>query len=103
MAQGLEFLHSINIIHRDIKPQNILITEENGANVAKITDFGVASVYDENDIVATTEGTFHFMPPEACDPNVFRISGKAADVWALGVTLFCLCYNRVPYMAETDY
>jgi len=43
------------------------------------------------------------MPPEACDVEVEHISGKAADLWALGVTLYAMMFNCVPFMAETEY
>ena len=43
------------------------------------------------------------MPPEACDPDIDEYSGKAADVWALGVTLYTLLYNKCPFWGSTDY
>jgi len=58
---------------------------------------------DSSDAVRQTEGTYHFMAPEACDPDIDEYSGKAADVWALGVTLFSLLYSKCPYWGETDY
>ena len=68
-AAGLDFMHNTGVLHRDVKPQNILISE---SGEAKIVDFGVSKVLDdpENDAVKTTEGTYHFMAPEACDPDI---------------------------------
>ena len=43
------------------------------------------------------------MPPEACDPDIEEYSGKAADVWALGVTAFALLFNKCPFWGQTDY
>ena len=102
VAEGLQYMHGLGILHRDIKPQNILI-DSNG--VAKIVDFGVSKVLDdpENDTVKATEGTYHFMPPEECDPEIDEYSGKAVDVWALGVTLYALLYNKVPFLGDTEY
>ena len=73
---------------------------------AKLIDFGVSQVSDDqppSDIVKATEGTYHFMAPEACDPDVDQHSGRAADVWALGITIFCLIYAKCPFMGATEY
>ena len=103
VAQGLHYCHEKGVLHRDIKPQNIIFGDENHA---KLIDFGVSKVLEDSaqpDTVKQTEGTYHFMPPEACDPDIDEYSGKAADVWALGVTLFALLYNKCPFWGQTDY
>ena len=46
-------------------------------------------------------GTYHFFPPEACDADVNDYSGKAADIWALGVTVFCMIFNQLPYWNDS--
>eukprot|EP00347_Sterkiella_histriomuscorum_P014297 403361412 len=100
--RGLHFMHSNNIVHRDIKPQNILITDN---FKAKLGDFGVSQLYEreEDDKISKTEGTYHFMAPECCDPDVESFSGKAADIWALGVTLYCMVFNELPFWDETEF
>jgi calcium/calmodulin-dependent protein kinase kinase 2 len=72
---------------------------------AKLGDFGVSQLFcqGEEDTITKTEGTYHFMAPECCDPDVSTFGGKAVDMWALGVTLYCLIYNQLPYWDETDY
>lgn len=90
-------------MHRDIKPQNILISK---TNQAKIVDFGVSHVLEDpegSDQVKATEGTFHFMSPEECDPDNVSFGAKAIDVWALGVTMFCMLFNKTPFWGETEF
>lgn len=100
---GLEYcnvyiVHSFNIVHRDIKPQNILL---DSSEIAKIGDFGQAQIFEESDILNATMGTYHFFPPECCIPESTGFSGKAADIWAIGLTLYALIYKRLPFSADT--
>lgn len=103
---GLDYLHHQGIIHRDIKPSNLLVGKN---NEVKISDFGVsfASNLDgehQDDVeLARTAGTPAFLAPELC-----AISGKAKvtykiDIWALGVTLYCLLFGQLPFSAESEF
>ncbi|KAK9376102.1 kinase-like domain-containing protein [Lipomyces chichibuensis] len=105
---GLEYLHYKGIIHRDIKPANLLMTRE---GVVKISDFGVSFISglsgeDDELELAKTAGTPAFFAPELCynDPDLPRpqITNKI-DIWALGVTLFCLLYGRCPFTADNEF
>jgi serine/threonine protein kinase len=90
-------------MHRDIKPQNVLISAQ---GQAKLLDFGVSHVLEnpkDSDSVKATEGTFHFMSPEQCDPDRESFGAKAIDVWAVGVTFYCLLFNRTPFSGKTEY
>ncbi|KAK9459189.1 kinase-like domain-containing protein [Lipomyces oligophaga] len=105
---GLEYLHHKRIIHRDIKPANLLMTKE---GAIKISDFGVSYISglageDDELELAKTAGTPAFFAPELCynDPEQPRpqITNKI-DIWALGVTLFCLIYGRCPFTADNEF
>ena len=97
--KGLNYLHENGIIHCDLKPQNILLDEEMNT---KISDFGVSNVVESNDIMVQTVGTYHFLSPESLvsKKNKKRIegySGKAADIWALGITFYAMMFLKLPF------
>lgn len=95
---GLEYLHYHNIIHRDLKPQNIMLTDR---WQVKIADFGQSTIFEGNDRQSKTIGTFHFFPPECCGSGPRGFSGKAADIWALGIILYGLVYKKLPFQADS--
>jgi serine/threonine protein kinase len=119
---GLEYLHYQNVIHRDIKPANLLVTKEHRI---KISDFGVSYLgrqktdegfgdQSENEMqeedeaieLAKTVGTPAFYAPELCRTDFSaetpHIDG-GIDVWALGITLYCLVYGRVPFHENNPF
>lgn len=71
-------------------------------NRAKIADFGVSAVTNEEDKVQGNEGTYYFMPPEALskETNKLGYNGKKADIWSLGVTFFCFTFLELPFKGE---
>lgn len=97
IVSGLMYLHSHNIVHMDIKPQNLLVSR-NGT--VKIADFSVSQVFeDDNDELRRSPGTPVITAPECCLGLTYR--GKAADTWAVGVTLYCMIMGKFPFIGET--
>ncbi|KAE8448892.1 hypothetical protein EG329_008688 [Mollisiaceae sp. DMI_Dod_QoI] len=120
---GLEYLHYEGIVHRDIKPANLLWTKDHRV---KISDFGVsyfgrpiregeteeniseadATDFDDDLELAKTVGTPAFFAPELCYTDLDKEQPKITeqiDVWSLGITLYCLIFARIPFLADDEY
>jgi [calcium/calmodulin-dependent protein kinase] kinase len=99
---GIEYLHAQGIAHRDIKPDNCLLT---GDDVLKVVDFGVSEMFAKNSDMYTAKsaGSPAFLPPELCVVKHGDVSGKAADIWSMGVTLYCLRYGRIPFEKQSIF
>lgn len=97
LAAGLNYLHRHNVVHRDIKPDNILL----GANGnIYLSDFGVSEILDEDtDFIVGSQGTPAFMSPELCRGEG-SVHGKAVDMWALGVTLYTFVVGKLPFYGK---
>ncbi|KAL8204718.1 hypothetical protein R6Q57_010341 [Mikania cordata] len=97
IVSGLIYLHAHNIVHGDIKPDNLLIT---ATGTVKIADFSVSQVFeDENDMLRRSPGTPVFTAPECCLGKSYH--GKTADIWAVGVTLYCMIFGQYPFLGDT--
>ncbi|KAA8594170.1 hypothetical protein FQN60_005004 [Etheostoma spectabile] len=95
---GIEYLHYHKIIHRDIKPSNLLLGDDGHV---KIADFGVSNEFEGTDaMLSGTAGTPAFMAPEMMTEYEQSFSGKALDVWAMGVTLYCFIFGKCPFYDE---
>ncbi|XP_038563417.1 calcium/calmodulin-dependent protein kinase kinase 1 isoform X3 [Micropterus salmoides] len=95
---GIEYLHYQKIVHRDIKPSNLLLGDDGRV---KIADFGVSNQFEGNDaLLSSTAGTPAFMAPETLSDTRKSFSGKALDVWAMGVTLYCFVFGKCPFIDE---
>ncbi|XP_034460129.1 calcium/calmodulin-dependent protein kinase kinase 1b [Hippoglossus hippoglossus] len=95
---GIEYLHYHKIIHRDIKPSNLLLGDDGHI---KIADFGVSNEFEGADaLLSSTAGTPAFMAPEMMTEHEQAFSGKALDVWAMGVTLYCFVIGKCPFYDE---
>lgn len=97
IASALEMAHRNNIIHRDIKPHNIIITED---GVAKVTDFGIAKAVSNSTITAfgTTIGSVHYFSPEHARGG---FTDAKSDLYSLGVVMYEMVTGRVPFDADT--
>lgn len=95
VARGIEAAHNNNIVHRDIKPQNIMISNE---GKVKVTDFGIARAATSNTIHSDVMGSVHYTSPEQAR-NGF-VDGKS-DIYSLGIVMYEMVTGRVPFDGDT--
>ena len=97
IAAALETAHKNNIIHRDIKPHNIIITED---GIAKVTDFGIAKAVSNSTITAfgSTIGSVHYFSPEHAKGG---FTDSKSDLYSLGVVMYEMLTGKVPFDADT--
>ena len=95
VSMGIDAAHRNHIIHRDIKPQNIIISKE---GKVKVTDFGIAKAATSDTITTNVMGSVHYTSPEQARGG---FSDEKSDVYSLGVTLFEMLTGEVPFDGET--
>lgn len=96
IAQGLVAAHDNNIIHRDIKPQNIIISRD---GKVKVTDFGIAKASNSNTITSNAMGSVHYLSPEQARGGY---SDEKSDIYSLGVTLYEMLSGKVPFVGDNN-
>lgn len=95
VCMGLAAAHQAGIVHRDVKPQNIIISTD---GKVKVTDFGIARAASSNTISANAMGSVHYSSPEQVRGGY---SDSRADIYSLGITLYEMVTGRVPFDGET--
>ena len=96
ICSGIEVAHEHHTIHRDIKPQNIIVSK-NGT--LKVTDFGIAKAATSNTIASTAMGSVHYISPEQARGG---FSDERSDIYSLGITLYEMLTGRVPFEGENN-
>ncbi|MCI9371072.1 MAG: Stk1 family PASTA domain-containing Ser/Thr kinase [Lachnospiraceae bacterium] len=95
VSQGIEAAHNNHIIHRDIKPQNIMISRE---GKVKVTDFGIARAASTNTINSNAMGSVHYISPEQARGGYID---EKSDIYSLGITLYELITGKVPFEGDS--
>lgn len=95
MCTGIGAAHAANIIHRDIKPQNIIISKE---GKVKVTDFGIAKATTSNTVSSNAMGSVHYTSPEQARGG---FSDAKSDIYSMGITLFEMATGRVPFDGDS--
>eukprot|EP00270_Netrium_digitus_P016199 TRINITY_DN5786_c0_g2_i1.p1 TRINITY_DN5786_c0_g2~~TRINITY_DN5786_c0_g2_i1.p1 ORF type:complete len:332 (+),score=49.50 TRINITY_DN5786_c0_g2_i1:124-996(+) len=99
VASALAFCHEVDLVHCDVKPENVMLVKEDGQVVgAKLIDFGLS--HDLNGAISrtTSEGSFLYVAPETL--SSFG-AGKSADIWSLGVLMYAVLFADLPFEGET--
>lgn len=95
VCMGLEAAHAQNIVHRDVKPQNIIISTD---GKVKVTDFGIARAASSNTISANAMGSVHYSSPEQVRGGY---ADSKSDIYSVGITIYEMVTGRVPFDGDT--
>jgi serine/threonine protein kinase len=98
ILSGMAYLHAHKIVHRDMKPENVLLGGTPDAPVAKLTDFGLSTFLSDGHKIYSTVGTPSYVSPELCAGVPY---GTPADMWSCGVVLFFMLSGDRPFEGDT--
>lgn len=96
IASGMGAAHANRIIHRDIKPQNVIMSRD---GKVKVTDFGIAKAADSTTVTTNAAGSVHYISPEQARGGY---SDEKSDIYSLGITMYEMVTGRVPYDGENN-
>ncbi len=97
ITMALEYVHSMNILHRDIKPQNVFLGKH---RIVKLGDFGISKSLKEGNFTSTYIGTPYYMAPEIINSKLYD---SRADIWSFGCLLYEICYLNKPFSGDSYY
>ena len=98
IIKAIRFIHCNNVIHRDLKPTNILFLDEK-KNKIVIIDFGISGIANGNNSDVIKAGTALYLPPEIILKKNFKSSPKL-DIWALGIILYQMIFGKCPFVGK---
>ena len=100
IIDALTYLHSQNIVHRDVKPENILLESFGKSMTCKLIDFGISRTYTLDKLINTPCGTASYAPPEMHKGEEYY--GLLSDVWSAGVLLYAMVFGYLPFCEEDE-
>ena len=98
LISGLQYIHQCGIAHRDFKPENILLTNNN--TILKIIDFGLSNSYKKNQLLNTACGSPCYVPPEMVKEESYE--GSLCDIWSSGIILYLMLCGKLPFYHEEN-
>ena len=98
IISGLDYLHQCGIAHRDFKPENILLTNNN--QILKIIDFGLSHIYKKGELLKTGCGSPCYVPPEMIKEE--KYDGSLSDIWSAGVILYLMLCGKLPFYDDDN-
>ena len=99
LAQALQYLNKFGVVHRDIKPDNILVEKKDEELKVRLSDFGLAKILSKNETSNECCGSVPFCAPELLKRQNYGVS---VDVWSLGMLIFYLLSSSFPFIAYKD-
>ena len=99
IASGIKYLHQYGIAHRDLKPDNIMITQQNDFGIVKIMDFGLSKIVSPKEKMVDGYGSLSYVAPEVLVRTPYN---KEVDIWSMGVILFYMLSGHLPFRGKKE-